>query len=68
MTSRISGCFVMLEFIVLGQIPGTTIQLSFWQFIELTVLFGVLVFVWFEYRHKRSLREGLQDIINRLAL
>lgn len=58
----------MLEFIVLGEIPGTSIQLSFWQFIELTVLFSAFTFLWLERRHQRSLRDRLQEIINRLAL
>ena len=58
----------MLEFIVLGQIPGTSIQLTFWQFIELTVLFSALTFLWFERREQRGLRESLQELIDRIAL
>lgn len=57
----------MLEFIVLGQIPGTSIQVNFWQVIEMTILCAALVFLWVE-RSQRSLHESLQDIINRLAL
>lgn len=57
----------MLEFIVLGQIPGTSIQVNFWQVIEMTILCAALVFLWVE-RSQRSLRQSLQDIINRLAL
>lgn len=58
----------MLEFIVLGEIPGTSIQLTFWQLIELMVLFGAITFLWFERRQQRSLRDSVQELINRLAL
>lgn len=58
----------MLEFIVLGEIPGTSIQISFWQFVELAALIAVL-FIWrFEHRHTKAIRKSLQDVINRLAL
>jgi hypothetical protein len=58
----------MLEFIVLGENPGTTIVLSFWQVVELGLLFAALVFFGMERRHQRTLRETLQEIINRRAL
>ena len=58
----------MLEFIVLGEIPGTSIQLTFWQLIELMVLFGAITFLWFERRQQRNLRDSVQELINRLAL
>lgn len=53
---------------MLGEIPGTSIQLTFWQLIELMVLFSALTFFWFERRQQRSLRDSLQELINRLAL
>lgn len=58
----------MLEFIVLGEIPGTSIQISFWQFVELAALTAVLIIWRFEHRHTKTIRKSLQDVINRLAL
>ena len=53
---------------MLGEIPGTSIVLSFWQVVELGLLFAALVFLRLERHHQRTLRETLQEIINRRAL
>lgn len=60
----------MLEFIVLGEIPGTAIQLTFSQIIQFVgVLFVVVLVSWELKLHKIENRPKLlQDIINRLAL
>lgn len=60
----------MLEFIVLGEIPGTAIQLTFSQIMQFVGVLVVVVLVSWELKlHKINHRPKLlQDIINRLAL
>lgn len=58
----------MLEFIVLGQIPGTSIQITFSQLIKLSLLVIAGVLISYELRRHKISRPRLQDIINRLAL
>lgn len=60
----------MLEFIVLGEIPGTAIQISFAQYIQLLFLVVAIILVAIELRIRKVQRPHLrlQEIINRLAL
>lgn len=60
----------VLEFIVLGEIPGTSIQLTFSQIMQFVGVLVVVVLVSWELKlHKIENRPKLlQDIINRLAL
>ncbi len=60
----------MLEFIVLGEIPGTAIQITFAQFIQLLFLAVAITLVTIELRIRKVQRPhlDLQEIINRLAL
>lgn len=60
----------VLEFIVLGEIPGTSIQLTFSQIMQFVGVLVVVALVSWELKlHKIENRPKLlQDIINRLAL
>ena len=60
----------MLEFIVLGQIPGTSIQITFTQLVRIGLLFVVVILIGLELRvHKtHKIKLDLQTLINRLAL
>lgn len=60
----------MLEFIVLGEIPGTHIHITFAQiikFIFLVIAFGLTMYE-LHLRNIHIHKPKLQDIINRLAL
>lgn len=58
----------MLEFIVLGRIPGTSIQITFFQFLQLVFLVLAIVLIAVELHIRKVHRPKLQEIINRLAL
>ena len=60
----------MLELIVLGQIPGTSIQLSFTQLLQLVGLFvATAMLIYIEMPHyKSALRPRLEHLRQRLAL
>ena len=58
----------MLEFIVLGQIPGTSIQITFTQLLKLALVVVVIILVRFELHLRKVQPLKLQDVINRLAL
>ena len=61
----------MLNFIVLGYIPGTTIQLDFGMYMLLVgILTGLAYLIWRGYvriSHKRA-KQVLYDLITRTAL
>lgn len=58
----------MLEFIVLGQIPGTSIQIGFKELIQFTFLLVAILLIGIELKIRKIDRPKLRDIINRLAL
>lgn len=58
----------MLEFIVLGRIPGTSIQITFFQFLQVLLLIIALLLISIELKIHKIRRINLHEIINRLAL
>lgn len=58
----------MLEFIVLGEIPGTSIQIDFKQFVQIGFLLLAIVLIGVEMRIRKINTPKLQEILNRLSL
>jgi hypothetical protein len=47
----------MLEFIILGEIPGTTIQLGFTQYLQLSLVLGLGFLAFYEVKFKKETKE-----------
>ncbi len=57
----------MLEFIVLGRIPGTSIQITFFEFFQLLFLIVTIIIIGIELKIHKIRRSNLQKIISRLG-
>ena len=56
----------MLKFIVLGQVPGTEIQINFYPFLIIVCVIGIVTLAWLYLYDRR--RRTVQVLANLLAV
>ncbi len=56
----------MMQFIVLGIVPGTDIQISFFHFANMIGVIAVVYLCWILYKEERHLRDEIAQYLEHI--